>query len=154
MKRYDKNMDSTLRFNEFADAFTPNDTYYAGMLNRRTSNGPPRYKKDDCFFVDTNLEFRAVWRTHFKIESAAEHLRQRLSKRPGFNVYDAFGACDLNDDGRISKDELRRLVESRGFYVSYKEVGDLVEKFDKTKDGQISFSEFREEMLPRSPARF
>ncbi len=87
------------------------------------------------------MEFKSLWRTHLKIESAAEHLRQRLSKRPGFNVYDAFGACDLDDDGRISKDELRNLVESRGYYVSYKEVGDLVEKFDKNKDGRISLYE-------------
>jgi Ca2+-binding EF-hand superfamily protein len=38
IKRYDKNGDRRLRFSEFADAFTPQDSYYAGLLNRRTSN--------------------------------------------------------------------------------------------------------------------
>lgn len=79
------------------------------------------------------------------MESYSESLRQRLHKRPGFNIYEAFISCDLNDDGTISREELRRLIESRGFYVSDKEVNQLVEKLDKDKDGRISYAEFREE---------
>jgi uncharacterized protein YneF (UPF0154 family) len=131
------------------------DNYYAGLLNRRTSNEVRGrlYQRDDCFMSDTKVEFRNVWRTHFKIESYSESLRQRLYKRPGFNVYEAFNSCDLNDNGSISRDELRRLIESRGFYVSEKEVSTLVEKIDKDKDGRITFSEFREEFIPKSPVR-
>ena len=66
----------------------------------------------------TKMEFKNTWRTHFKIENFSESLRQRLNKRPGFNVHEAFSSCDLNDDGMISKEELRRLMESRGFYIS------------------------------------
>lgn len=47
----------------------------------------------------------------------------------------------MNDNGSVSKDELRQLIESRGFYVSEKEVHSLVEKIDKDKDGRISYSE-------------
>jgi Ca2+-binding EF-hand superfamily protein len=47
----------------------------------------------------------------------------------------------LNDDGTISKEELRRLIESRGFYVSDKEVNQLIEKIDKDRDGKISYAE-------------
>lgn len=90
---------------------------------------------------DTKLEFKLVWRTHFKIEAFSESLRQRLSKRPGFNLYEAFSSCDLNDDGVVSKHELKRLIESRGFYVSEKEVISLVGKIDKDKDGIITYSE-------------
>ena len=113
------------------------------MLNRRTSNNARGrfYSRDDCFMNETKLEFKQLCRTHFKIEVFAEQLRQRLSKRPGFNIYDAFLSCDLNEDGTISKDELRRLIESRGFYVSEKEMNSLVEKIDRDKDGRISYSE-------------
>lgn len=62
-------------------------------------------------------------------------------KRPGFSIYDAFITCDMNDNGTVTKEELRSLIESRGFYVSEKEVNCLVEKIDKDKDGRISFSE-------------
>lgn len=132
-----------LRFSEFCDAFTPLDAYYGALLNKRTSNDirGRLYQRDDCFMGETKLEFKNIWRTHFKIESYSESLRQRLYKRPGFNLYEAFISCDLNDDGSISKDELRRLIESRGFYVSEKEVSQLVEKIDKDRDGRISYAE-------------
>jgi Ca2+-binding EF-hand superfamily protein len=70
-------------------------------------------------------------------------LRQRLNKRPGFNLYEAFISCDLNENGSVSREELKRLIESRGFYVSEKEVHALVEKFDKDRDGRISYAEVR-----------
>ena len=41
---------------------------------------------------------------------------------PGFNVYDAFGSCDLNDNGKISKEEFKELLQSRGFYASEMEM--------------------------------
>ncbi len=48
--RYDKNQDKIIRFSEFCDAFTPLDSYYGSLLNRRSSNNRPSYyKKDDCF---------------------------------------------------------------------------------------------------------
>mmetsp|Transcript_21984 Transcript_21984/g.16348 ORF Transcript_21984/g.16348 Transcript_21984/m.16348 type:complete len:106 (-) Transcript_21984:51-368(-) len=103
--------------------------------------------------TDTKLEFKQVWRTHLKIETFAEQLRQRLAKRPGFNIYEAFGSCDLNEDGRVTKQEIKTLIESRGYYVSEKEMNTLVEKFDKDKDGRISYAEFREEITPHSPVR-
>ena len=87
------------------------------------------------------MEFKNVWRTHFKIEAFSESLRQNLYKRPSFNIMEAFASCDLNEDGSISREELRRLIESRGFYVSDKEVNTLVEKIDKDKDGRISYHE-------------
>jgi len=33
------------------------------------------------------------------------------------------------------------MIESRGLYVSHKDVDTLIGKFDKNKDGRISFSE-------------
>ena len=59
----------------------------------------------------------------------------------------------MNEDGIISRDELRRLIESRGFFVSEKEITTLIEKIDKDRDGKISYHEFREEFVPHSPVR-
>jgi len=155
ISRYDTNKDGRLRFSEFCEAFTPTDTYTATVLNRRGSNNMPiRYKRDDCFGEGTKGEFRQLWRTHFKVETANEYLRQKLAKRPGFNIFDAFAACDIDNDGKISKEEIQELIESRGYFVSAKEVANLVERFDHDKDGRISYSEFREEMVPKSPVRY
>ena len=142
-KRYDTDHDSRLRFSEFTEAFTPIDNYYAQILNRRHSNDVRGrfYSRDDCFLNQTKFEFKQIWRTHLKVEAFSESMRQRLYKRPGFNIMEAFNSCDLNEDGIISRDELRRLIESRGFYISEKEVTTLIEKIDKDKDGKISYSE-------------
>lgn len=70
-----------------------------------------------------------------------------------FSVYDAFKACDVNGDGIVTKEEIRRLLDSRGYYVTDNEVSTLMEKFDKDRDGKISYSEFMEEILPKSPSK-
>lgn len=152
--RYDGTGDRRLNFNEFANAFVTQDYYYAGMVNRRPSNYRyPLYRRDDCFLADTQNEFRNMWRVHFKTESAAEQIRRSLQYKPCFNVYEAFNSCDLNDNGSVSQDEFRRIIESRGFYVSDQEAGQILKKFDTNKDGRVSYSEFREEIMPKSPVR-
>lgn len=94
-----------------------------------------------------------MWRTHFRIESAAENIRRRLNSNPSFNVYDAFNSLDLNGNGAISADEMKRMIESRGYFVGFKEVDQVIDKFDKNKDRRVDFGEFRDETLPKSPAR-
>ena len=90
---------------------------------------------------DTQVAFRALWRCHLQSEVQAETIRQRLQRLPYFNVYEAFNSMDLNDSGSITRDEFRRMIQSRGFYVSEKEVGEIVEKMDRNKDGRVSFAE-------------
>lgn len=140
--RYDTTGDRRLNMREFSDAFLALDAYYAGMVERRGSNHRyPLYRRDDCFLPDTQLEFRAVWRTHMRSEVASETVRQRLSRMPYFNVYEAFNSLDMNDSGAISREEFKRLIQSRGFYVSEKEATEIVEKMDKNKNGRVSFAE-------------
>lgn len=153
--RYDNSHDRRLDHREFEDAFLSKDHYYASMVQRRPRNYPyPRGpRRDDCFLPNTAYEFQSMWRTHIRVEQAAETVRHRLAARPGFNMYEAFNSLDLNDSGSISTSELQRMLESRGYFVSYGDVAKVVDKFDKNKNGAISFSEFREETLPKSPAR-
>jgi Ca2+-binding EF-hand superfamily protein len=154
IQRYDKNGDRRLTFHEFQNAFLARDRYYSDMVTRRPSNYTPRpIRRDDCFLPNTAFEFQNMWRTHFRVESSGESLRQRLNSRPGFNCYEAFNSLDLNDNGSLDATELKRMIESRGYFVSYQEVDNLVDKMDKNKDGRVTFAEFRDETLPKSPAR-
>lgn len=71
--RHDQDKNMSLQFKEFFDAFTPHDVYYAHMLQRRNQNmKQPVYRRDDCFFADTAVEFRNMWRIHFKVEAQTE----------------------------------------------------------------------------------
>jgi len=60
---------------------------------------------------------------------------------PFFNVYEAFNSLDLNDDGRVSADEIRRIIESRGFYCTNKEASSVLNKFDANGDGSVTLNE-------------
>jgi Ca2+-binding EF-hand superfamily protein len=82
-----------------------------------------------------------MWKVHFRVEVAAEIVRQRLQGITNFNVYDAFNSLDLNNDGIITTSELRRIMESRGFYISENEANKVIAKFDTKKDGTIRFNE-------------
>ena len=140
--RYDTSGDRCLNMREFSDACLALDAYYAGMAERRGSNHRyPLYRRDDCYLPDTQLQFRALFRTHFRTEVVAESVRQRLQRQPYFNVYEAFNSLDQNDSGAISREEFKRLIQSRGFYVSEKEATEIVEKMDKNKNGRVSFAE-------------
>lgn len=82
-----------------------------------------------------------MWRVHFRVEVAAETVRQRLQRIPNFNIYDAFNTLDLNNDGVITASELRRIMESRGFYISENEASKVLAKFGQKIDGIIQFNE-------------
>ena len=60
---------------------------------------------------------------------------------------------DLNEDGRVSANELKRLIESRGYYVNDRDINQVVDKMDKNRNGTVSYHEFREEIVPKSPTR-
>ena len=75
--RYDNSHDRRLNMREFEDAFLAKDHYYASMVQRRPANYPyPRGpRRDDCFLPNTAYEFQAMWRTHIRVEQAAETVR-------------------------------------------------------------------------------
>jgi Ca2+-binding EF-hand superfamily protein len=107
--RYDGSGDRRLDAREFEAAFLANDTYAKGDVSRRPSNYTPRpLRRDDCFQPRTADAFKSMWRTHIRVENAAEQIRQRLASRPGFNAYEAFNSLDLNGSGSISTSELQR----------------------------------------------
>jgi len=45
------------------------------------------------------------------------------------------------------------LLSDHGIYATSKEAIGLVEKFDKNQDGKVSYSEFVQEMTPKSPSK-
>ena len=146
--RYDQNKDGKLRFSEFVNAVMPVDTYYATILNRRNSNFSR--VREDCFSYSTRLQFKELMKTHFSVERLAETLRKSLNHDPSFDVYEAFKAIDVNKDGIITKNEIKKVFEGRGFFVTEMEVAALMERMDKDKDGRISYYEFVEEIKPKT----
>ena len=70
------------------------------------------------------------------------------SKGQGYGLVDGLEAVtgiDIDGDGTISAHELRRMIESRGYFVGFKECEQVIDKMDRNKDGRVSFAEFAEE---------
>ena len=153
--RNDKDQDRRLSFREFADAVLPSDSYYASILERRQSTHQRinPYRKDDVFSHPTACAFKELIRVSINCESQAEGLRQALSRNPYFNAEEAFRTCDLNRDGIIRSEEIRYLMESRGYFISNQEARAVTKKFDQNGDGVITYGEFMNEVRPKSPSR-
>jgi Ca2+-binding EF-hand superfamily protein len=154
VRRYDKNSDGRIHYSEFCDAFTPKSSSHAIMLNSRSAYYIHHsYPKNEYFTRETRDIFLRTFKVHFSVEESAELLRKRLARRPYFNAHDAFTACDNDRNGYITRDEFKNILKENGFYATDTEVSWLIDRYDRNRDGRISYSEFIEEILPKSPSR-
>ena len=85
---------------------------------------------------------------------ASESIRQRLARRPGFSINHAFDAIELRDKGFITVDDFRNILLDWGIFASYSDAAHLVERYDRNRDGVISYGEFVREIAPQSPRRY
>lgn len=76
-----------------------------------------------------------------------------MNANPYFNANQAFNSLDLDGDNSITATEVRRMIESRGYFVGQKECEQVIAKMDTNKDGKISYNEFASESRNKSPAR-
>ena len=154
LRRYDGDSDGRIRYSDFCEAFTPKDEYYADLLgSRKAVHIHHVLRRDEYFHADTREQLRIAWRAHLNVENAAEKLRQRLYRRPHFSAHDAFRTCDIDDNGYITRNELRSLLQNHGFSATEGEITWLLDRYDRNKDGRISYSEFIEEVTPKSPLK-
>jgi len=153
-RKYDKNNDGRWRYSDFCDAFTPKSAEYSSLLqNRRPFNSDNYYRREEVFSFETKLQFKKLLRFLVDSEIAAEDIRQKLADRPNFNVYDAFKFLDKNDSGKLTMDEFYDTLREAGNFVSSKDLEMLMERYDKNKDGKVSYSDFMNEIAPKSPTR-
>jgi Ca2+-binding EF-hand superfamily protein len=50
----------------------------------------------------------------------------------------------------IDKEEIKDLLIKYNYYVSEKEICALIDRYDRTRDGKISYAEFVEELKPKN----
>ena len=104
IRRYDHDQDGRLLYTDFCDAFRPQDEIVASNMERRPAYHIQRgYCRSHFFSRETRDLFLASFRTHFSCEESAELLRQRLGRRPQFNVHDAFQAIDKDGNGYLTR---------------------------------------------------
>jgi len=155
LRRFDKDNDGKLKFSDFTEAFTCKQQEYANLLNNRTPiNADLSLDIDQAFSEETKKSISRVLRMHLDNEGTTESLRQRLARRYNFNVHEAFTYLDVNDDGIISADELGDILDKNDFYATQRELRLLMDRLDGNRDGKITYSEFVQEMTPKSEKAF
>jgi len=106
-QRYDKDRDGRLRFSEFCDAFMPQDRNYNLLLNQRSGSRRPAGARPEHVFIPVTLmDFKEMWRTHFRVEMLAEEVRHRLASNPVFNLKNAYEVLDFCGRGEISQEDI------------------------------------------------
>ncbi len=71
-----------------------------------------------------------------------------------FNNSDAFTAFDNANKNFITEEDFSSLLARHRFFATNKELSTIMDRFDKNKDGRVTYSEFVKEMTPKSPVRF
>lgn len=66
---------------------------------------------------------------------------------------EAFNTLDMKNIGFITHKQMKLFLKSHGFETRNIHVSQLIDRFDKNKDGKVSYVEFADEMKPRSPVR-
>jgi Ca2+-binding EF-hand superfamily protein len=49
--------------------------------------------------------------------------------------------CDTKNDGSIDKEEIKELLMKYNLYVSEKEICALIDRYDRKRDGRITYAE-------------
>ena len=86
-------------------------------------------------------------------EAIIENIRQRLNRRPFFDVYDAFRALDRNENGYLTPEEFKDILLDHGIISSPQELLNLLNRFDRDRDGKVSYDDFANEIIPNSPKK-
>jgi len=153
MRKYDTDNDSLLKYTDFCEMVTPKSPEYASILTKRIPTYADTDNLDLIFGWDTKKSFGKLLNMTIQNEVNSEALRQKLNRRPLFNIYEAFKALDKNDLGFFSIDEFKELLLDHGIYATSKDLLNLVQRYDKNQDGKVTYSEFVQEMTPKSPTK-
>jgi Ca2+-binding EF-hand superfamily protein len=154
MRKFDSDNDGVLRYAEFSEIFTPKQGEYSSILNDRVPSYLDSSKLNYVFTSETKYLMKKVLDSQLSNEAFSEDLRQKLSRRPLFNIYEAFKTLDRNDNGVIDEHEFRDLLIDHGIYASGKELSNLLKRYDRNNDGKISYYEFVQELTPKSPSKY
>lgn len=77
----------------------------------------------------TIMDLMELLRTHFRVEILAEEVKRRLAQNPIFTLKSAFEILDNRGKGQVTLEDMRNLIQDRGFFVSEGDAKQLFSKF-------------------------
>ena len=98
------------------------------------------------FYKETKELFLFCWQTHFRNECEAQKLRLRTTNSM---IRFMFEVLDVKGDGVVDKEEIKEVLIRYNMYVSEKEICALIDRYDRKRDGLITYGEFQAELEPK-----
>lgn len=149
-RRFDRDNDSKILYSDFCEAISPKDSYYSHALSIRQAKW--LHVKDipklSYFTEQTRDCYFQCFKTHFLIDQKIEVAKKRCTRKPSFNIHDAFATVDTFKQGMLNRDDLKRLMQKNGFHPTETELTWLTARFDRNLTGTITYQEFMDEVLP------
>lgn len=99
--------------------------------------------KPKCLVNASIYDGLRVFEEVLRLESKTEALKQQLALRPDFNLFDAFKVLDIDNQGVISADSLKRALQDIGIYSRDQELELFLKRYSSgSGDGlSLRFSE-------------
>ena len=60
---------------------------------------------------------------------------------------------DPAQKGAITAEDLKRILEARGYFIGKREADCVISRYDKQAKGHVTFAEFHDEQRNKSPIR-
>ena len=133
MLAYNCSSDGKLKYSEFVDML-------AAQSFRPSRTSPVSLRPDTIHCLSS--VYSSIIDTETKIESA----RVGLSINPTFKCSGAFSVIDSEGKGSVSKDEFQRVLTANRLCATDQEAFALFKRYDKNRDGKVTFAEFVQEV--------
>lgn len=117
---------------------SPNDKEYKRTLEIRR---PSYIRGPDCFLPSTKFLLQSVLKLIISSEAKVEGWRQRLDRISGFRVRSIFDKIDRIDKGYFHESDLIGFLQRSNITYLNKDLDLLFARFDKNRDGLVSFVE-------------
>lgn len=82
------------------------------------------------------------------LEQELENHKILMAQKVDFNIFDAFNVFDIDRRGMISVTELQVGLNAIGVYPTFDECQLFMARYDRTKDGKLTYMEFQDAFLP------
>ena len=108
---------------------------------------PLELQTSQMISVKATKLLKKLFTSFVKVENHIEHMKKSLTKRPNFDLEQAFHVLNLDGVSRgfdkVSLEELQAILKKHGLITFPKQVNPLFNRFDKDKDGLVDFKDFK-----------
>lgn len=131
---YDSDNDCRLKFSEFLDLILPKDDDKRTLILEK-------HKNVISYNIETDGGLKRLLETEIQMVKLMENYKNRLENLADFNIIRAYGEIKRNFE-ILGQNALTDFFRDIGIEISSRDIGSIIARIDRDKDGKIGYSEF------------